>query len=45
MHISKFYQLLRENNSIDIISQIEDTKQRERAKELIMVLILSTDMA
>lgn len=45
MHVAQFHKILRENPNLDIFLLIKDAVERERAKRIVIKLILSTDVA
>jgi hypothetical protein len=44
MHVAQFHKILRENPNLDIFPLIKDAVERERAKRIVIKLILSTDV-
>ena len=44
MHTAHFHKILRENPKLDVFSSIKNVVDREKAKRLIVKLILATDV-
>lgn len=44
MHAAQFHRIIRENPNFDIFSSIKNAVDREKAKRLVIKLILSTDV-